>query len=174
MSVEECSGFYLRYVSLLINDSIYLLDEALEKIPRLKEEEAAMADKDQWLQLPAEERQTREQDYQRDQSIVRSDLQLANANVRMIQYSTTEIVKPFLLPEMVERVASMLNYFLLQLVGPKRKALRVTNPEKYEFHPKKLLSQIVNIYANLAKHDTDHRFAEAVSADGRSYREEVR
>ncbi|CAI5516161.1 unnamed protein product [Closterium sp. Naga37s-1] len=173
MSVEECSGFYLRYVSLLINDSIYLLDEALEKIPRLKEEEAAMADKDQWLQLPAEERQTREQDYQRDQSIVRSDLQLANANVRMIQYSTTEIVKPFLLPEMVERVASMLNYFLLQLVGPKRKALRVTNPEKYEFHPKKLLSQIVNIYANLAKHDADHRFAEAVSADGRSYREEA-
>lgn len=42
----------------------------------------------------------------------------------------------------VERIASMLNYFLLQLVGPQRKALRVKDPEKYEFRPKELLSQV--------------------------------
>jgi hypothetical protein len=32
----------------------------------------------------------------------------------------------------VERIASMLNYFLFQLVGPHPKALRVKEPEKYE------------------------------------------
>jgi len=42
----------------------------------------------------------------------------------------------------VERVAGMLNYFLLQLVGPKRKALRVSDPEKYGFHPKTLLTRV--------------------------------
>jgi hypothetical protein len=42
----------------------------------------------------------------------------------------------------VERIASMLNYFLFQLVGPQRKALRVKEPEKYEFRPKELLSQV--------------------------------
>lgn len=42
----------------------------------------------------------------------------------------------------VERVASMLNYFLLQLVGPQRKSLSLKDPEKYEFRPKQLLKQV--------------------------------
>jgi hypothetical protein len=42
----------------------------------------------------------------------------------------------------VERVASMLNYFLLQLAGPQRKSLTVKDPEKYEFKPKQLLKQV--------------------------------
>ena len=41
-----------------------------------------------------------------------------------------------------ERIAAMLNYFLLQLVGPQRKALRLNDPEKYEFRPKELLAQV--------------------------------
>ena len=42
----------------------------------------------------------------------------------------------------VERVASMLNYFLLQLVGPQRKSLSLKDPEKYEFRPRELLKQV--------------------------------
>lgn len=45
----------------------------------------------------------------------------------------------------VERVASMLNYFLLQLVGPQRKSLTLKDPEKYEFRPKELLKQVCTI-----------------------------
>lgn len=44
----------------------------------------------------------------------------------------------------VERVASMLNYFLLQLVGPQRKSLSLKDPEKYDFKPKLLLKQVQN------------------------------
>lgn len=36
----------------------------------------------------------------------------------------------------------MLNYFLLQLVGPQRKSLSLKDPEKYEFRPKHLLKQV--------------------------------
>lgn len=36
----------------------------------------------------------------------------------------------------------MLNYFLLQLVGPQRKSLSLKDPKKYEFHPKELLKQV--------------------------------
>jgi hypothetical protein len=36
----------------------------------------------------------------------------------------------------------MLNYFLLQLVGPQRKSLTLKDPEKYEFRPKQLLEQV--------------------------------
>jgi hypothetical protein len=42
----------------------------------------------------------------------------------------------------VERVASMLNYFLLPLAGSQRKSLTVKDPEKYEFKPKQLLKQV--------------------------------
>ncbi|KAL3627601.1 hypothetical protein CASFOL_028964 [Castilleja foliolosa] len=42
---------------------------------------------------------------------------------------------------MVERVASMPNYFLLQIVGPQRKTLSLKDPEKYEFRPKLLVKQ---------------------------------
>lgn len=37
----------------------------------------------------------------------------------------------------------MLNYFLLQLVGPQRKSLTLKDPEKYEFRPKLLLKQVL-------------------------------
>lgn len=52
----------------------------------------------------------------------------------------------------VERVASMLNYFLLQLVGPQRKSLSLKDPEKYEFRPKDLLKQVgINYISELLK-----------------------
>lgn len=99
-------------------------------------------------------------------------MMLANEDVKMIQYTSAEITAPFLLPEMVrssfsysldlllyvnsisemmafgvqaERIAAMLNYFLLQLVGPQRKTLRVKDPEKYEFRPKELLAQVRSV-----------------------------
>lgn len=37
----------------------------------------------------------------------------------------------------------MLNYFLMQLVGPRRNALKLKEPEKYEFRPKELLCQVI-------------------------------
>lgn len=40
----------------------------------------------------------------------------------------------------------MLNYFLLQLVGPQRKSLSLKDPEKYEFRPKQLLKQVSSDY----------------------------
>lgn len=39
----------------------------------------------------------------------------------------------------------MLNYFLLQLVGPQRKSLTLKDPEKYEFRPKTLLKRVSTI-----------------------------
>eukprot|EP00897_Mesotaenium_endlicherianum_P010633 jgi/Mesen1/9599/ME000657S08877 len=137
---------------------IYLLDDCLEKIPKLREEEQLMADSAQWQRLPLEEQQTRLQTLQQDEATVKWGMQAANANVRMLEYSTSEIVRPFLLPEM--------------LAGPKRKALKVSDPHKFEFKPKELLAQIVGVYVNLAKEDKGGRFAKAISDDGRSYRPE--
>ncbi|EFJ06900.1 ubiquitin-protein ligase, UFD2 [Selaginella moellendorffii] len=173
IAVTEERGFYLRYLNLLINDSIFLLDESLKKIPELKEMEAERSNVPEWERRPPQERQERLRLFHQIEQHVRSDMILANENVKMLQYTSSEITTPFLLPEMVERIASMLNYFLLQLVITQRKALRIRDPEKYEFRPKELLCQIVEIYANLARGDIHGEFSKAISLDGRSYRDEL-
>lgn len=166
-------GVYLNFLNFLINDSIFLLDESLNKIPELKTLEAEMANSAEWEQRPPQERQERARLLQQHQNIVRIDMTLANEDVGMLAYTSSIITAPFLLPELVERVANMLNYFLLQLVGPQRKTLTLKDPEKYEFRPKKLLKQIVEIYVHLARGDKEDAFSLAISRDGRSYNDEV-
>ncbi|XP_075482965.1 putative ubiquitin conjugation factor E4 isoform X2 [Primulina tabacum] len=170
---EEEKGVYLNFLNFLINDSIYLLDESLNKILEHKELEAEMSNATEWERRPAQERQERTRLFQSQENIIRIDMKLANEDVSMMAFTSEQITAPFLLPEMVERVASMLNYFLLQLVGPQRKSLSLKDPEKYEFRPKLLLKQIVNIYVNLERGDEDNSFAVAITKDGRSYNEQL-
>lgn len=86
----------------------------------------------------------------------------------MLKYMTAEVIEPFLVNEIVDRLAAMLDYNLVQLVGPKCTELKVANPEKYHFQPRKLLSEIMDVYLNL----NSTTFVEAVARDGRSYRKE--
>lgn len=46
--------------------------------------------------------------------------------IRTLKNLTTYIQSIFCHPTMVDRIASMLNYLLLQLVGPKSKTLKVS------------------------------------------------
>lgn len=170
---EEEKGVYLNFLNFLINDSIYLLDESLNKILELKEIEAEMSNTTEWERRPAQERQERTRLFHSQENIIRIDMKLANEDVSMLAFTSEQIVAPFLLPEMVERVASMLNYFLLQLVGPQRKSLTLKDPEKYEFRPRQLLKQIVRIYVHLARGDKENIFPAAISSDGRSYNEQL-
>lgn len=56
---EEERGVYLNFLNFLINDSIYLLDESLNKILELKEIEAEMSNSVEWERRPAQEREER-------------------------------------------------------------------------------------------------------------------
>ena len=64
--------------------------------------------------------------------------------------------------ELADRLAAMLNFNLQQLCGPKCKNLKVKNPEKYGWEPKKLLNQLTDIYLHLDKSD---KFAQALAND---------
>ncbi|KAF9626513.1 hypothetical protein IFM89_034447 [Coptis chinensis] len=139
---EEEKGVYLNFLNFLINDSIYLLDESLNKIHELKGIEAEMSNTAEWESRPAQERQERTRQFHSQENIIRIDMKLAMEDVNMLAFTSNEITVPFLLPEMVERVANMLNYFLLQLAGPQKNSLTLKNPEKYEFKPKELLTQV--------------------------------
>ncbi|CAG8451055.1 10824_t:CDS:2 [Racocetra fulgida] len=111
-------------------------------------------------------RQERESTLRADERSATSYMSLGNETVNMLVYMTSEVADPFLTPQMVERLAAMLDYNLKSLVGPKCTELKVRNPETYSFRPKDLLSQLVNIYLNLCKHK---EFIQAVARDRRSY-----
>jgi len=74
-------------------------------------------------------------------------------------------------PEMIDRVAVMLNYFLSHLAGPNRKKLAVKEHAKLHFMPRLLLSKLVEIYINF--HRQEKGFVTAVVRDGRSFHIDV-
>ena len=64
--------------------------------------------------------------------IVKSYLSLSSIAVRTLEYTTEEVAATWLLPEMVLRVANMLNYFLQFLTGTMGKADSLSG---YAFFP---------------------------------------
>jgi len=82
-----------------------------------------MNDKAAWLQQTPELQQSRQRQLSQDERQCRSYLTLARETVDMFHYLTMEIKEPFMRPELVERLAAMLNFNLQQLCGPKCKFL---------------------------------------------------
>ncbi|XP_051961212.1 ubiquitin conjugation factor E4 B isoform X1 [Xyrauchen texanus] len=160
---------FVRYINMLINDTTFLLDESLESLKRIHEIQEEMKNKEQWDQLPRDQQQSRQSQLTQDERVSRSYLALATETVDMFHILTKQVQKPFLRPELGPRLAAMLNYNLQQLCGPKCRDLKVENPEKYGFEPKKLLDQLTDIYLQL----DCARFAKAIADDQRSYSREL-
>uniref|UniRef100_A0A2K6SQG5 Ubiquitin conjugation factor E4 n=1 Tax=Saimiri boliviensis boliviensis TaxID=39432 RepID=A0A2K6SQG5_SAIBB len=160
---------FVRYINMLINDTTFLLDESLESLKRIHEVQEEMKNKEQWDQLPRDQQQARQSQLAQDERVSRSYLALATETVDMFHILTKQVQKPFLRPELGPRLAAMLNFNLQQLCGPKCRDLKVENPEKYGFEPKKLLDQLTDIYLQL----DCARFAKAIADDQRSYSKEL-
>ncbi|XP_069597590.1 ubiquitin conjugation factor E4 B isoform X1 [Ranitomeya imitator] len=160
---------FVRYINMLINDTTFLLDESLESLKRIHEMQEEMRSKEHWDQLPRDQQQARQSQLAQDERVSRSYLALATETVDMFHILTKQVQKPFLRPELGPRLAAMLNFNLQQLCGPKCRDLKVENPEKYGFEPKKLLDQLTDIYLHL----DCARFAKAIADDQRSYSKEL-
>ncbi|XP_071945537.1 ubiquitin conjugation factor E4 B-like [Antedon mediterranea] len=160
---------FVRFVNMLMNDTTFLLDESLDCLKRIHEIQEARKDKEAWNSQSEEEQQRRLKQLETDERQCRSYLTLAKETLDMFHYLTRDIKSPFLRPELVARLAAMLNFNLQQLCGPKCKNLKVENKEKYGFDPRKMLIQLTSIYLHLDSEE----FASAVAADERSYRKEL-
>ncbi|EFN65888.1 Ubiquitin conjugation factor E4 A [Camponotus floridanus] len=160
---------FLRFINLLMNDAVFLLDEALSNMAQLKQMIQAR-ESGEWNKLPPNEREQQAGYLQHIGMIARFDNILGRKTIQTIKMLTTEIKSIFCHPTMVDRIASMLNYLLLQLVGPNKKNLKVNDQKEYAFNPANLVLNICEIYINLSKNES---FTLAVSQDGRSYSPEL-
>ncbi|ENN76013.1 hypothetical protein D910_08109, partial [Dendroctonus ponderosae] len=156
---------FLRFINLLINDAIYLLDESLSNMAKLKEMQTAHAN-GEWNSLSERESAENMRLMNHTGRLAQYDNTLAKDTTFALQQITSEITSVFTHPTIVDRVAGMLNYFLLNLVGPNRKNFKVKNLDDYAFDPKQIVLDIIKIYIHLKDSDA---FCLAVSQDGRSY-----
>lgn len=153
---------------MLMSDVTYLMDESLSKLTEIHQIQTEMSNQAAWEAQTPQHRQEREGSLPSLERQAQSYVALGKETVHMLKYMTAEVIQPFLVNEIVDRLAAMLDYNLVQLVGPKCTELKVANPEKYHFEPRRLLSEIIDVYLNLNS-DT---FVEAVARDGRSYKKE--
>jgi len=108
-----------------MNDTTYLLDEGLTKLVEIHEIEVEMEDKTAWAAASPQHRQEREGVMRTAQRQASSYIALGNETVNMLAYMTQEIKEPFLSAEIVDRLATMLDYNLVILVGEKMSTLKV-------------------------------------------------
>ncbi|KAJ7600622.1 ubiquitin elongating factor core-domain-containing protein [Mycena floridula] len=161
---------FVRFVNLMINDVTYLMDESLSELTQIRNIQVEMDDQATWNASSAEHRRERQGTLHSLERHASGYISLGRSTVELLKIFTAETKAPFMMDEIVVRLAAMLDYNLVALVGPRYQELSVRNPEKYKFSPKDLLSDIIQVFLNLSDQP---KFIEAVAADGRSYSKSV-
>jgi ubiquitin conjugation factor E4 B len=157
--------FFVRFVNLLLNDVTYVLDESFGAFKTIHSTQTEL--NTQGHTMDAATRQQHQENLASAQSKAKSYMQLTNETVAMLKLFTEALADSFTMPEIVQRLADMLDYNLDAMVGTKSATLRVENLQEYGFNPRALLSEIVDVYLNLMGKEN---FILAVARDGRSYK----
>uniref|UniRef100_A0A6B2KXE7 RING-type E3 ubiquitin transferase n=1 Tax=Arcella intermedia TaxID=1963864 RepID=A0A6B2KXE7_9EUKA len=156
-------ALFLRFTNMLMNDSIFLMDEAFGKIKKLHELEQKIINNNH---LSFQERE----EYNQHENLVRTYLLLGYETIRMLEYMTRDFPSCFIRPEMQDRLVGTLNYWLMTLVGPNSKYLAVTQHNRYHFQPDWLIEKIAHLYVNFLRFE---EFFSSVVKDVRSYSGDV-
>lgn len=164
---SEQPPLFLRFINLLINDAIFLLDEGLLFMKQIQEKEAERAD---WSARPERERAEAEASFRHMTMMARYHNIMGMETISVLELLTSSITEVITHPTMADRLAAMLNYFLKTLTGPDRKSFKVSNLDKYSFKPGEVVQKISKIYINLRDSKT---FIKAISAEQRSYSPEL-
>lgn len=165
LQAKQNLDFFVQFVNLLLNDVTYVLDESFGAFKTIHNTQTEL--NTQGHSMDAATRQQREEHLSSAQRSAKSYMQLTNQTVAMLKLFTDALADSFTMPEIVQRLADMLDYNLDAMVGPKSSNLRVDNLQEYGFNPRALLSEIVDVYLNLINKEN---FILAVARDGRSYK----
>jgi len=157
-----------RFISLLVNDTNHMLDEAFSNLRNIRTIELEKGC-EAWNSLSQEEKEHKEAQLSEYSQHAKQYNIMAKETLHVIQYVTRDIKSPFVCLSMMESMASFLNYFLALLAGKERSQLKVTDFVRYNFSPTELLSMLVDIYLNLRTDD----FCKVIVRDERSYSSEL-
>lgn len=172
LSLENVD-FFVRFIARMLNDTTYLLDETFNELNNIHTYQQELKKRQNGSDSPNEELGTDEElagKLQEAERHAKSYMSLSNKIMELFKLFTKEVPQGFVLPEIVDRLSSMLNYNLSVMVGPKCSQLKVENPMNYDFDPKRTLGDLCVIYCNLSSQE---KFVTAVARDGRSFSYEL-
>ncbi|EGW31418.1 uncharacterized protein SPAPADRAFT_51435 [Spathaspora passalidarum NRRL Y-27907] len=159
--------FFIRFIARMLNDTTYLLDETFNVLNEIHNVQQELKKR---LTSPGDESMGTDEELEGNldslESRAKSYMSLSNKTMELFKLFTKEVPQGFMLAEIIDRLASMLNYNLSIMVGPKCSNLKVENPEKYNFEPKKILTLLCEIYVNLS---SQKEFVASVARDERSF-----
>ncbi|KAF7314288.1 U-box domain-containing protein [Mycena kentingensis (nom. inval.)] len=159
---------FVKFVNLMINDVTYLMDESLTELAQIHTIQQEMDNQTAWAAQSQQHRREREGQLRNLERHAGGYISLGRSTVELLKVFTAELKGPFMMPEIVNRLAAMLDYNLQALVGPKYSdlAVRAETRDKLKFNPRGLLSDIIQVFLNLSD---QQEFITAVASDGRSY-----
>ncbi|KJH47754.1 hypothetical protein DICVIV_06163 [Dictyocaulus viviparus] len=171
-ALKACGPEFIRFINMVINDATFLLDESLAALKKIHDVELLMTNKEEWAALGREEQQQKESILEDAKRQVRSWLIYAKDTLELLGYLTRDAPQPFAQDVLGDRLASMLNHNIAQLCGRKCMELKVRDAaERFQWEPRKLVGQVVDVYLNLAAFSDS--FAEFIAHDERSYRPQM-
>jgi hypothetical protein len=161
--LKACGGpKFQAFLGAIYDTLLYQLNDGLSRLVNVRQQEVAK-DKGQWGSLPAHQRREKEGFLAGEKRASRGFILQANKQLELLDsLSEMEVVAQCLCrPPLARRTAAAMLGFLEVLCGSKASELNVKDKEKYNFDPKKLLSQIAAIILRVWAQECRQR--EAVS-----------
>lgn len=151
----------------MTNDVTYVLDELFTSFNKISSLEREL--KNSRGSMDEATKTEKEETLEEAEKKAKSYMQLTTDHLITLKMFTQALPDQFTSPEIVQRLADMLDYNLDTLVGPKRSQLAVDNKDQYGFRPRELLSDLIDVYLHLR---AKRNFHKAIARDGRSYKPE--
>ena len=141
---------FVRFANSIINDMIYLLDEALIKAAQLHELQAVIQAQ-RAAALTFNQMNARRQEQERAAQISRSLRTAAVLATHTVNLLWTLCLHPhsaaiLLRPEMIDRITASINTYVVKIAGPKRDAILVKDSAAASYHHDQWLNVFTDIY----------------------------
>ena len=162
------TDFFVQFVNMLVNDVTFVLDESLSAFVKIHDLTFEVRDEAFMATLNDEQKKEKTELLDDYKGRAKSYMQLTRETMEMLILFSDSLADSFTMPEIVTRLADMLDYNLDSMVGPKSSNLKVENMrQEYGFDPQGLLSDILRVYTNLSE---KKNFVQAIARDQRSYK----
>lgn len=163
------TDFFVQFVNMLVNDVTFVLDESLTSLNKINELTKELSNEALMAGLDEEQKKEKQELLEDSKGKAKSYMSLTTETMEMLKLFSESLPVAFTMPEIVTRLADMLDYNLDTMVGPKQANLKIENPREYGWNPRALLSDIMTAYNNLSG---QQNFISAIAKDARSYKPE--
>ncbi|CAD8112797.1 unnamed protein product [Paramecium sonneborni] len=153
-TVEREKEMFLTFANYYLNDMIFLLDECLTRMKKMKNLESQLQDMEQ------------KQEYSKLQSELKTFTIFLQEYYKNIQVFSEVQPEAFLTDEIRDKLANNLNYTLEQLNGKQAVQYKIQSLESVNFDPKLIMGNVIELYINFSSNE---KFLMQVVKDDRCF-----